>query len=41
MRSLIDSVQRSEDGCDMSKFRSFNHSIRERQKPVGSDLFET
>ena len=39
MRSLIESVQRSEDWCDRSKFRSFNHSIRARQKPVGSDLF--
>jgi len=27
MRSLIfEPVQRSEDGCDMRRFRSFNHS---------------
>jgi len=27
----LEPVQRSEDGCDMRRFRSFNHSIRARQ----------
>jgi len=25
MRSYLEPVQRSEDGCDMRRFRSFNH----------------
>jgi len=40
----LEPVQRSEDGCDMRTFRSFNHSpqyVQDSSESAGGDLFET
>jgi len=39
----LETVQRSEDGCDMRRFRSFNHSTCKTagSESAGGRLFET
>jgi len=40
----LEPVQRSEDGCDKRRFRSFNHStvtVQDSSEFAGGGLFET
>ena len=37
----LESVQISEDVCDMRRFRSFNHSACKSSESAGGDLFES